>query len=81
MRVVILVAVGLSLAACVGTPSRVDEENPTVTYKYYGDTYGSQYDEVAARARDYCDDEFNKDARLRNVDEGGQEHQATFECI
>ena len=79
--VVVLVAVGLSLAACGGAPSRVEEENPSVTYKYYGDTYGSQYDEVADRARGYCDEEFNRDARLRDVDESGQEHQATFECI
>jgi hypothetical protein len=81
MRVVILVTVALSLAACTGAPAKVDSSSPTVTYKYYGDTYGSQYDEVAARARDYCDQEFNKDARLRNVDEGGEEHYATFECI
>lgn len=81
MRIIILAAAALSLAACAGAPSRVDTESPTVTYKYYGDTYGSQYDEVSARARDYCDEEFNKNARLRNVDEGGQEHYATFECI
>jgi thiamine biosynthesis lipoprotein ApbE len=81
MRVVILAAAALSLAACVGSPSRVETSSPTVTYKYYGDTYGSQYDEVAARARDYCDAEFDKGARLRNVDEGGEEHYATFECV
>ena len=81
LRVVILFTAGLSLAACMASPSRVGESSPTVTYKYYGDTYGSQYDEVAERARDYCDAEFDKSARFRNVDEGGEERYATFECI
>jgi len=81
MRGVILVAAALSLAGCMGTPSRVDSSNPTVTYKYFGDTYGSQFEQVSQRADEYCGQEFDKDAKLRNVDEGGDEHFATFECI
>jgi hypothetical protein len=81
MRAVMLVAAALSLAGCMGSPSQVDSTTPTVTYKYFGDTYGSQFDEVAARADGYCSQEFNKTARLRNVDEGGDEHFATFECV
>jgi len=81
MRNVVLIAAALSLAGCMGAPSRVDSTNPTVTYKYFGDTYGSQFEEVSARANDYCSQEFNKDARLRNVDEAGDQNFATFECV
>lgn len=81
MRSITMIAMALALAGCMGAPSRVDSINPTVTYKYFGDTYGSQYEEVTARAQNYCDQEFDKNAKLRNVDEGGDEHFATFECI
>jgi hypothetical protein len=82
MRDVIILIAALSLVGCVAaTPSRVDSTNATVTYKYSGDTYGSQFDLVSAKASDYCGNEFGKSARLRDVDEGNDENLATFECV
>ena len=81
MRRMVLVAAALSLAGCMGAPSRVDSDSPTVTYKYYGDADGSQFEEVAERADEYCDAEYDKSARLRDVDEEGDTNYATFECI
>lgn len=82
MRAVPLFAALLSMAACTAPqPSRVDETNPTVTYKYYGDLYGSQFDEVSARADDYCAQQFGKQSHLQNADDNGDENFAVFECI
>ena len=85
MRNVIMLAAAVSLAGCVvSEPSRVDSTTPTVTYKYYGETYGSQFDQVSARASDYCGNEFGKSARIRDLDQNSQgtdENFVTFECI
>lgn len=83
MRVLAVFPAVLILAACSSAqPERVDSSNPTVTYKYFGDTYGSQFDEVSSRAADYCNERFGKAVRLRSVDEGsGDENFAVFECV
>jgi hypothetical protein len=83
MRVVAILSAVLILAACsTSQPERVDSSNPTVTYKYFGDAYGSQFDEVSARAADYCNEQFGKSVKLKDVDEGGgDENFATFECV
>jgi putative hemolysin len=83
MRIAAALTTVLILAACSSPePERVDSSSPTVTYKYYGDTYGSQFDEVSARAADYCNEQFGKSARLKDVDEGsGDENFAIFECV
>jgi hypothetical protein len=81
MRRIFLAAAALSLAACNSSPSQVDSDNPTVTYKYFGDPKGSQYEEVSERADSYCDMEFSRAARLRNVDQDGDANFATFECV
>ena len=83
MRVLPVLSAVMLLAACSSPePERVDSSNPTVTYKYFGDAYGSQFDEVSARAADYCNEQFGKAVRLKNVDEGsGDEHFAVFECV
>jgi len=83
MRVLAVLSAVLILAACSSAqPERVDSSNPTVTYKYFGDTYGSQFDEVSARAADYCNEQFGKAVRLKGVDESsGDENFAVFECV
>lgn len=81
MRRIFLAAAALSLAACSSSPSQVDSDNPSVTYKYYGDPKGSQYEEVSERADSYCDMEFGRAAQLRDVSEDGDTNFATFECI
>jgi hypothetical protein len=82
MRDVIILIAALSLVGCVAAiPSRVDSTNATVTYKYSGEKYGSQFDLVSAKASDYCGNEFGKSARLRDVDKGNEENFATFECV
>ena len=84
-HVIITLAAAVSLAGCVVSgPSRVDSTTPTVTYKYHGETYGSQFDEVSATASDYCGNEFGKSARVRDLDQNTQgtgENFVTFECI
>ena len=82
MRDVIILLAVFSLVGCIaGTPSRVDSTNATVTYRYFGETYGSQFDLVSDRAADYCGNEFGKSARLINVEETNDENLATFECF
>ncbi len=83
MRVLAVLSGVLILAACSSAqPERVDTSNPTVTYKYFGDAYGSQFDEVSARAADYCNEQFGKAVRLKDVDESASdENFATFECV
>jgi hypothetical protein len=83
MRILAVLPVVFILGACSSPqPERVDSSNPTVTYKYFGDAYGSQFDEVSARAADYCNEQFGKAVRLKDVDEGsGDENFAVFECV
>jgi hypothetical protein len=83
MRIPAVLSAVLILAACSSPqPERVDSSNPTVTFKYFGDAYGSQFDEVSARAADYCNEQFGKAVRLKGLDEGsGDENFATFECV
>ncbi len=83
MRVLAVLSGVLILAACSSAqPERVDTSNPTVTYKYFGDASGSQFDEVSARAADYCNEQFGKAVRLKDVDESASdENFATFECV
>jgi len=77
----ILVAV-LSVTACTTWPSsHGDETNPTVTYRYYGDLYGTQFDEVSEEADNYCDVEFGKRSHLQDADDNGDDNLAVFECI
>jgi hypothetical protein len=82
MRVLLVFPAILIIAACSSSdPERVDSTNPTITYKYFGETYGSQFDEISGRAASYCNEQFGRAARLKNVDPGNDENFAVFECV
>src|SRR3546814_1570155 len=55
------------LAACGGV--RTDASEPTVSYSYDGD---DEYDEVAEKADDYCDDQY---------DQSSEEHTSELQSL
>ena len=63
------------LAACTGYVTDVEE--PTISYSYDS---SDDYDEVAERADDYCDDAYDKDAYLIDEDRDDGDYEATFAC-
>ena len=70
-----IAALGLLTACADGYRSDVDE--PTVSYKYDD---RDEFDEVAERADDYCDDAYDRDAYLVDEDAEGSDYEATFAC-
>lgn len=69
-----LAALGL-LAGCAGYATDVDE--PTISYSYDDD---DDYEEVAERADDYCEDTYDRDAYLVDEEREGGDYEATFAC-
>lgn len=69
-----LAVLGL-LAACTGYTTNVEE--PTISYRYDD---RDDYDEVAERADDYCEDSYDRDAYLVDEDSEGGDYEATFAC-
>ena len=69
-------ALGL-LTACANNGYRSDADEPTVSYKYDD---RDDYNEVAERADDYCDDTYDLDAYLVDEDDEGSDYEATFAC-
>lgn len=65
------------LSACAGGTTRTDASPPTVTYSYEDD---DDYDKVASKADDYCDDSYDLDAVLVDRDDEGSGYEATFAC-
>lgn len=63
------------LAACASYTTNVEE--PTVSYRYDD---RDDYDEVAERADDYCEDSYDRDAYLVDEDVEGGDYEATFAC-
>jgi len=63
------------LAACTGY--RTEATEPTVSYSYADD---DDYDEIAEKADDYCDDHYDKDAYLIDEDRESAGYEATFAC-
>lgn len=63
------------LGACAGQPTEIDE--PTISYSYDDE---DDYDEVAERADEYCDDAYEKDAYLVDRDSEGGDYEVTFSC-
>jgi len=61
------------LAACGGY--RTDATAPTVSYSYVDD---DDYDEIAEKADDYCDDHYDKDAYLVDRDSEVSGYEAAF---
>lgn len=77
MRLLLSSLLAFLLAAC-GTVggTRVQSENPTITYRFAD----GEDDVVQDQADDYCSD-YNGRAVLRDVDNDGAVNVATFECI
>lgn len=79
LSLIVLAAAAATLAACGGGTNmhRTQSAAPTVTYSY---SSGGDYDEVAERADDYCDDEYGRNAVLLSRDSQGDRYEATFSC-
>lgn len=67
----------LLLTACAADGYRSDADEPTVSYRYDD---RDEYNEVAERADDYCDDAYDRDAYLIDEDTEGGDYEATFAC-
>ena len=79
MRSILILVAVLSMTAC--TASRVDDANPTVTYRYSGDLYGLRFEEISEEAYAYCAEQFDGRSHLQEADNNGDENLAVFECI
>ena len=78
MRVLYLTAGALALAFLPGCAAyQTEATEPTVSYTYSDD---DDYDEVAEKAEDYCDDHYDQDAYLVDEDREGSGYEATFAC-
>lgn len=79
LSIALLTISAASLAACGGGANMFQSQasSPTVTYSY---SDGGDYDEVAERAKDYCDDEYGRSAVLVSRDLEGDRYEATFSC-
>ena len=75
LNLLFCVAVLGLLGACAGYPTEMEE--PTISYSYDDD---DDYEEVAEKADDYCDDSYDKDAYLVDQDSEGGDYEATFAC-
>src|SRR3546814_7490524 len=63
------------LAACGGV--RTDASEPTVSYSYDDD---DDYEEVAEKEDDYCEEQYDKGAYLVDPDSEDGDYEATFAC-
>lgn len=63
------------LAGCSGMATDVDE--PTISYNYDDD---DEYEEVAERADEYCEENYDRDAYLIDEESDGGDYEATFAC-
>ncbi|HZD25872.1 MAG TPA: hypothetical protein VE631_06390 [Alphaproteobacteria bacterium] len=72
-------AAGIAAVALSGCTSYQSEETaPTVSYNYTDD---DDYDQVADRADEYCEDRYDTDAVLQSKDEDTTgDYKATFAC-
>lgn len=77
----VLAAAGATLAACGGRSGPAMHQTqaaaPTVTYSYSRD---GDYEAVAERASDYCDEEYGRNAVLLSRDSQGDRYEVTFSC-
>lgn len=75
LNLVLPVAMLGLLTACAGQPTEVEE--PSISYSYDD---RDEYDEVAERADDYCEENYDRDAYLIDEDTEGGGYEATFAC-
>ena len=72
----LLLASLAALPACAG--GRMDATEPTVSYSFDDE---DEYQLVAEKADDYCEDEYARDAVLVDQDEDDDgDYEATFAC-
>jgi hypothetical protein len=69
-----LMACGV-LAGCAAYQTNASD--PSISYRYADD---DDYEEVAERADDYCDDHYDRDAILLDTDREDDGYEATFAC-
>lgn len=67
----------LGLLTACANGYRSDADEPTISYKYDD---RDDYNEVAERADDYCDDSYDRDAYLIDEDAEDGDYEATFAC-
>lgn len=68
----------LLAGACSSGPSRVEEQQPSVSYSY---EVGDQ-EEAKQQAAKYCHDNYARSARVvADESAGGGERVMTFECV
>ena len=79
MRIWMSVLAAAALAGCAGGANRVDATGPTVSYDVDSPR---EYEQAAARADDWCEENYNRDARLVDSDSGyyAGDETVTFEC-
>ena len=64
-----------TLTACAGYQTQTTA--PTVSYNYADD---DDYEEIAERADEYCEDRYHKNATLKDRDKTDTGYEATFSC-
>lgn len=67
----------LGLLAGCGGGYATDVDEPTISYNYDDD---DDYEEVAERADDYCEDNYDRDAYLVDEESDSGDYEATFAC-
>jgi len=76
MRFLMLAIAVAVLAGCAGQASRTGATAPTVSYAFDGE---DGFREAARHADEYCEDRYDRDARLAQPVYGAGE--ATFVCV
>lgn len=76
--IVLAAALLATLSACeTNNNGRTDASAPTVTFSYDDQ---DDYPEIADRADDYCDDNYDRDAVLLDQEEDDGTYEAVFAC-
>jgi hypothetical protein len=74
--ILLLMVVGLGLAACDTRPEQVNATSSSVTYKV-GPDDGNRAD---AMAMEYCQKKTGRQARRHGITEYGSSQQITYQC-
>jgi hypothetical protein len=78
MRTTLIIVAAAALAGCVGSgPQRIDRTGPTVSYQVDSQR---ELDQAAARADEWCFENYRARARLVDQDSNYNRDVVTFEC-